>query len=327
MTDLKSDTYLCVKGKAGLGNRMQAAATGWLYAQMSGRTFVPDWTDDTYSNEGENVFHALFECAGSVDKLPDLDETSVVPPLWIGRLDRQANALVEEFDQGNHGGAALWRKYSVDLETLDHSERYAMFWSYTQHFKLLRKHMVGDWAAWAPLSDDQILARILQQHITLSQEIRAKVDAFKRAHFEGEVIGLHVRYMDRKTSLKDFLTHVDRLHARKPDAMIFLATDNKEAEERIRARYPKVTTTPKWFPETGISMHQNPECPDRLNNVVEALVDMYLLAECDYLVFPGSSTFSKIASLISHMAPRNIIDIERYSPRIRLKRFVKSLLQ
>lgn len=327
MVNRETDTYLCVKGKAGLGNRMQAAATGWLYAQLSDRIFVPDWTDDTYSNAGENVFHALFECTQSVDKLPDLSETSVVPALWVGRLDQSANALVDEFDHGQHSGAALWRKYSIDLETLDHPERYGMFWSYTQHFKLLRKHLQGAWADWAPLSDEQILARILQRHITLSKDIRGKVDAFKQAHFQGEVIGLHVRYMDRKTSLKDFLRHVDRLHARKPDAMIFLATDNKEAEERIRARYPKVTTTPKWFPETGISMHQNPECPDRLTNAVEALVDMYLLAECDYLVFPGSSTFSKIASLISRMAPRNIIDIERYSPRIRLKRFVKSFLQ
>jgi hypothetical protein len=133
--------------------------------------------------------------------------------------------------------------------------------------------------------------------------------------------------MDRKTSLKDFLRHVDKLHAKKPQATIFLATDNKEAEDQIRARYPKVVTTPKWFPEGGISMHQNPECPDRTNNAVEALIDMYLLAECDYLVFPGSSTFSKIASLISTMPRANAIDIERYSPRIRIKRFVKALVQ
>ncbi|MHA6720022.1 nodulation protein NodZ [Sphingomonas sp. RS6] len=322
-----TDKYLCVKGKAGLGNRMQAAITGWLYAQLSGRRFVPDWSDFTYSNEGENVFHALFACEGSLSALPGVTETSVAPPIWIDHLDKSADEMVTQFGEGKHSGPTLWRNYSIDLSRLDHPERYAMFWSYTQHIKLLRPHFKGQWADWARLSDDQVIARVLQQHIVLSDAIRAKVDAFKAAEFAGEVIGVHVRYMDRKTSIRDFLRHIDRLHKQKPDALIFLATDNKDAETMIRGRYPKVVTTPKWFPEGGVSMHQNPECPDRLNNAVEALVDMYLLAECDYLIFPGSSTFSKIASLISHMPRGHVIDIERYSPRIRLKQFIKSLVQ
>lgn len=327
MSNVATDKYLCAKGKAGLGNRMQAAVTGWLYAQLSGRTFVPDWSDTTYSNAGENVFHRLFELPGSLDRLPDLNETSVAPAIWKGHLDQEADAMVRQFDNDQHSGATLWRRYSIDLTRLDHPERYAMFWSYAQHFKLLRRHFKGAWADWAKLSDDQILARVLKEHMVLSKEIRAKIDAFKAEHFSGEVIGGHVRYMDRKTSLEDFLKHIDRLQARRPDAMIFLATDNKDAEKAIRARYPKVVTTPKWFPETGISMHHNPECPDRLTNAVEALIDMYLLAECDYLIFPSSSTFSKISSLVTNMPRANIIDIERYNPRIRLKRFIRSLVQ
>lgn len=327
MPDANPDLYFCAKGKAGLGNRMLAAITGWLYSELSGRIFVPDWSDFTYSNDGTNVFHQLFQCEGSLAALPDLSETSVAPPIWIGRLDKAANDMVTEFDNDDHGGAALWRKYSIDLTRLDHPERYAMFWSYTQHIQLLRKHFTGAWADWAKLSDDQVIARVLQRHILLSADIRAKVDAFKANNLTGEVIGVHVRYMDRRASIHDFLKHLDKLSRKRPDATIFLATDNKEAEDLIRGRYAKVVTTPKWFPEGGISMHQNPECPDRTNNAVEALIDMYLLAECDYLIFPGSSTFSKIASLISKMPRTNAIDIERYDPRIRIKRFAKALLQ
>ncbi|MBC9032789.1 hypothetical protein IAG41_10335 [Sphingomonas sp. JC676] len=327
MPDANPDLYFCAKGKAGLGNRMLAAITGWLYAELSGRIFVPDWSDFTYSNDGTNVFHQLFQCERSLSALPDLAETSVAPPVWAGRLDKSANDMVTELDNDDHGGATLWRKYSVDLTRLDHAERYAMFWSYTQHIQLLRKHFTGAWAEWAKLSDDQVIARVLQRHILLAPGIRRQVDAFKAANLPGEVIGVHVRYMDRRTSIHDFLKHLDKLHAKRPDAAIFLATDNKEAENLIRGRYPRVVTTPKWFPEGGISMHQNPECPDRTNNAVEALIDMYLLAECDYLIFPGSSTFSKIASLISKMPRAKMIDIERYNPRIRLKKLIKAILQ
>ncbi len=327
MPDANPDLYFCAKGKAGLGNRMLAGITGWLYSQLSGRIFVPDWSDFTYSNDGTNVFHQLFECEGSVATLPDLAETSVAPPIWVGHLDKQASHMIDATDPRDHDSAAAWRKYSIDLGRLDYPERYAMFWSYTQHIKLLRKHFTGAWAEWARLSDEQIIARVLQRHILLSAGIRAQVDAFKAANLPGEIIGVHVRYMDRKASIHDFLKHIDKLHAKRPDAVVFLATDNKEAEDLIRGRYPRVVTTPKWFPEGGISMHQNPECPDRTNNAIEALIDMYLLAECDYLIFPGSSTFSKIASLISKMPRAQMIDIERYNPRIRIKRFVKSLLQ
>jgi hypothetical protein len=184
MSDAAPEKFLCAKGKAGLGNRMLAAITGWMYAELSGRTFVPDWSDFTYSNDGENVFHELFACKGSLAALPDAAEPSVAPPIWIGHLDKSANDMVAEFDKDDHSGATLWRNYSIDLGRLDHPERYAMFWSYTQHIKLLRPHLKGAWADWAGLSDDQIIARVLRNHIVLSDAIRAKVDAFKAAHFE-----------------------------------------------------------------------------------------------------------------------------------------------
>ena len=111
--------------------------------------------------------------------------------------------------------------------------------------------------------------------------------------------------------------------AKIPEAVIFLATDNREAQQLVEKRYPKVIATEKWFPTTGIEMHQNPECPDRLNNAIEALLDMYLLAECDYLVFPSSSTFSYISSLYTSMPRANIIDVERRDPIVRVVKFAR----
>ncbi|MBC9032725.1 hypothetical protein IAG41_10010 [Sphingomonas sp. JC676] len=319
--------YLCVKGKAGLGNRMLAAATAWLYAQLSGRAFVPDWCDYTYSHDGSNVFHRLFECKDSVVALPDFDETSVAPTRWISRLSETADKMVDDFDGGDHSSATLWRRYSIDLGRLDHPERYAMFWSYDAHIRRLRPHLDGAWASWRDLSDDQIIARVLRDHITLAPAIRRQVDAFAAAHFSGGVIGVHIRNTDRRTSVTASLRHLAQLRARHPAATIFLATDNRRAEELVRRRYDRVLSTAKWFPEDGAPMHQNTNCPDRLQNAVEGLIDMYLLAECDYLIFPASSTFSRIAGLISTKPRANLIDIERHRPGVRIRRFVRSLIQ
>ena len=57
--------YVLVKGKAGLGNRMMSAMNGILYAMLSGRRLVVDWSDFTYSNDHTNVFPKLFTVAAS----------------------------------------------------------------------------------------------------------------------------------------------------------------------------------------------------------------------------------------------------------------------
>jgi hypothetical protein len=316
-----------VKGKAGLGNRMLAAVTGLLYAPIAGRRLVVDWSDFTYSNDGTNAFPDLFAAPSVSEKaLLAGAEVSIRPSVWNGRLHQSANDLIDEFAPADHKINNAWKKYSFDLTRMDHPEDVLVFWSFTHQIPLLRRHFTGQWAHLARMSDDQILSKVFREDLRPSTAIMKKVHAFKREHFDGEVIGVHVRYMDRKTSIRDFLKHLDRKVARRPGAMIFLATDNKEAEATIRGRYRRVVTTPKWFPESGVSMHQNHECPDRLNNAVEALLDMYLLAECDHLIFPGSSTFSWIASLATSMPPENIVDIEKYNLRIQTKKFIKKFI-
>jgi hypothetical protein len=306
---------------------MLAAVTGDLYAAVSGRKLVVDWSDYTYSNDKSNVFPKLFHRSGGVEALPDLHDRSVDPPIWIERLDLEVSDLIEATDPADHNAVAGWRKYSTDLTRLDQPERVLVFWSYTEHIRLIRRHFAGPWKDWSRLSDDAIVAKVLRDRLLLSAAIRAQVDAFKEKHFGGETIGVHVRYMDRRTSIADFLKRLDRVTSARPEAAIFLATDNKRAELTIRDRYRRVIASPKWFPEGGVSMHQNSECPDRLTNAVEALVDMYLLAECDWLIFPGSSTFSRIASLVGTMPRSQVIDIERFNPRVRAKRLYKAFMQ
>ncbi|MBP7936275.1 MAG: hypothetical protein KA354_16660 [Phycisphaerae bacterium] len=199
-------------------------------------------------------------------------------------------------------------------------------WCFSHQIGTLRRYFTGSFGHYATMTDEAILSELLHTEMLLHPRIRDVVERFVESRFHRPVIGVHVRFMDRRSRIEHFFGAIDRAKQRARDGMIFLATDNKEAERRIRERYGDVFVTEKWFPSSGVSMHQNPECPDRLNNAIEALVDMYLLAACDYLVYPGSSTFSQISALVSDMPRGNIYDIERYDLRIRLKRFVRGLV-
>jgi hypothetical protein len=44
---------------------------------------------------------------------------------------------------------------------------------------------------------------------------------------------------------------------------------------------------------------------------VEALIDLYLLAECDYLILDTSSSFSYVARLLASAPARHIVDVSR----------------
>ena len=54
--------------------------------------------------------------------------------------------------------------------------------------------------------------------------------------------------------------------------------------------------TDKWLGQPGEPLHRSADKGDPLANAVEALTDLFLLPACDYLVFPGQSSFSLTAS-------------------------------
>jgi len=56
------------------------------------------------------------------------------------------------------------------------------------------------------------------------------------------------------------------------------------------------------------------------------LVDMYLLAECDCLIYSGYSTFSLISRILSDAQPENIVDIDRFNVKVRLKKIIRELV-
>ncbi|MCK4828693.1 hypothetical protein KA005_73865, partial [bacterium] len=117
-----------------------------------------------------------------------------------------------------------------------------------------------------------------------------------------------------------------RFLKRYPDAHIFLTTDNRQVSQEYHERFKNVFSTSKWFPKSMASMHQNVNCPDKVANGVEALVDMYLLAECDCLIYSGYSTFSLISRVLSDAQQENIVDIDRFNVKVRSKKLIRELV-
>lgn len=305
----QNNKYLLVKAKGGMGNSMLCAVTGILYGQLTGRMTVIDWRGEGYTNDGSNTFSKFFTCSEVHPETILPSESTIRPKVWEGQLHRAMSEMLHEYDMGKDSSIMIHRKYSVDIRRLDYDEDVIVFWYYTGRIRALKKHLSNGQTSFAGFDTNGIIRKVLSEQMALHKDIRQQIDDFKTKHWSDKVIGVHIRYTDRLTDLAKYERHLRRFLKRFPDAHIFLATDNQQVNEDYQTHFKNVFSTPKWYPEGMASMHQNNSCPDKVANGIEALVDMYLLAECDCLVYSGYSTFSLISKILSDAQPANIIDI------------------
>ena len=301
----RRNKYLLVKGVAGLGNRILSALSGILFARLSRRTLIIDWSDPAYSGDGANVLSRFFDCRSCVpaDDIPVTD--SVRPAIWRGHLDDSVNQVQAlsrlHFDR---------TVFSVDLSRLDDSEDVLVMVAYHNHLKTLRPHFPTRMPEFVEASDEFILAKLLREELILCAEIRDRLEHFKRDQFGSRTIGVHVRYSDYRVRFVSIISRLNALLKRAPGARIFLATDNIEMKVLFESVYgDAVTTTSHWYGEPGIAIHRGPNRPDPAERGIEALVDLYLLAECDQLILDTTSSFSYLAAVLSKASAPNIIRV------------------
>src|SRR5919109_721273 len=94
---MSRDRYVLVKGSSGLGNRIGCVMTGILYARLTGRRLIVDWSDKIYSNDRRNVFHHFLQCSmyKPGDEVPHTD--SVNPSIWRGHLGRSMYYMAKRY--------------------------------------------------------------------------------------------------------------------------------------------------------------------------------------------------------------------------------------
>jgi hypothetical protein len=294
---------LVVKGsKTGLGDRIRAVLVGALYAEHAQRAMFVDWRDGMYGPAGTNVFEQFFRLQ-HVDwrREPPADDSLVVaPPAWQGRIAKSMDTVYRE------DGALPWNRddavarYSVDLARADHAEPVVVTWEFTQTDRM---------RAWLPaplrgLPTEAIEQWAWRRYLRLAPALEGEVDAFF-AGLEGATAGVHVRatleFEQQKGGIPMRAYHrvLDRLVSVDGVRHLVVATDNQAVLAQLRARYPQVRAINKWFPAAGEPMHLAPQCPDPLAMARDALLEMALLARCDWLVSVQHSSYSVIARLMS----------------------------
>lgn len=314
---------LVIKAKGGLGNRMLSAVTGALLARLNGRTPYIDWRDGMYLALGENLYPYLFEADGR-DNVAQFDGCEeVAPAIWSGRMAMHPTNLVHEMFPNQHQDPFLYRKMSIDLQGSDPPEWVGVYWSYVPKLKRLKVRLSRS-PEFAGQSEDDIMSTMLAECFQPVREVREQVDALFAA-MPTPVIGVHIRFTDRKVPLPKILARLDALKRKQPGATIFLATDSKEAQDAILARFPDVRTIDKALATDGAALHvASGEFTDPVAEARNALVDMVALSRCDWLLHSSHSTFSVTAALLGRIPHERQVDVDRYNPKVKFKQFIQA---
>ncbi len=327
---MSKDKFLIVKGKAGMGNRILSALDGILYSQITHRKLIIDWSDYTYSNDRSNTFPDFFTIPGMSnleDALDAYDIKSVYPTIWKNHLTKSVSEMIDMYETSKIQHKYFSSKYTIDIKRTNYQEDFLVKWSFSGEIYKLRRHFKGEFSNLRFLTDEKILKKLIRENLALNKDIQKQVNLFKEKYFTKHIIGLHVRYTDRKTDLNKYPKRIEKIikqENKQGKSIIFLATDNKKVESYFWDKYGKnnVITTTKWYPQDSKSLHQNSECPDRLENGIQALVDIYLLSSCDYLIYDENSTFGFVAKLISDIPESKVINISQYSMKKNLRKII-----
>ena len=313
---------LIVKAKGGFGNRILSAATGVVLADLTDRTAVIDWRDGEYLPKGQDAYPLLFESPTELTASGFDDRTDVVPAIWSGRLSDHPTDVIHAFFPNEHSNPFVYRKLSIDLARPDTESDLAVFWSYLPKMARVR-HQLARSRRFRGTSTGDATRAVLEQYFRPKERVRSEV----RALFEGRsrpIIGVHIRYTDRKVSLERITSEVARLRKRVPAAAIFLATDNEAVQAKFRARFSNVFVIDKVLGDDANSLHEHVELDDPLHEAENALIDMWALSSCDWLVHSRQSTFSVAAAIIGDIPVSRQRDIDRWNVRVVVKRWIQT---
>jgi len=321
MCIVRHEKLIVCKGQAGLGNRILCLLTCFLYAELSDRKVFVDWRDNAYSGNNVNIFPYLFKSDMVVES--DLSDynASVNPLIWKENMHLSVLDLCrqENIKSSKINASFIYHAYSASLGKIDYFEDIIIFSSYAHKLPKLRKFFVGKHAEYARLKSPDLLRLLIEKHLSLSDEVADSVNMFQDTCFKRPVIGVHIRHTDRTTPIKKIHAVINRFMKSNSNMQIFLACDNKKVQEDFKHKYQNVTTTEKWLPGPGERLHNNPNKPNNVKMAREAVIDMYLLSKCDYLVYPGRSTFSVISHLLSGLPSDKVFNIDKWNFKEKLK--------
>lgn len=331
------NTSLVLKGShgSGLGDLIRCLLVAVAYAKLSERPLFVDWRGGLYKHPPErNLINDLFLLVDfDVAPVP-ADSGSVHPARWAGALDKTFASVYEEDGEPPWNRQAAIEKYSFDLGRMDYPHDVLVMWDFDQ-FGKLRPAMEQKLRIPMGLTEGEAMGILFRRHLRLSSALEERLDeAWSRIPKGSPTVGVHVRLTRESAlargaiNLRDYYRVIDRL-LKHGETKVFLATDNQAIQHQFERRYrDKVFVNPKWFDQVGQPLHlANQNCPDSWENIVGAMLDMFMLARCDTLVYPAWSSFSTVSRFVGEFSPAQVIALNfRGSLLRRVKNKIKRFL-
>ncbi|MEO1421092.1 MAG: hypothetical protein AAFU66_09090, partial [Pseudomonadota bacterium] len=294
-----------------------------VLADLNDRDAYIDWRDGMYLAPGENLYPLLFDAAWMSDLAALNHADDVAPDVWSGRLSEHPVDIIRRHFPKQHRDPTLYRRLSISLTKADPGQQIGVFWSYLPKLRRLSKRLTND-PRFAGRDLDTITSDYLDQHFQPVATVKEQVDTVF-ADLSGPVIGVHIRFTDRKVPLGRIIRELETLSRQMPEATIFLATDSAQAQRAIFDRFSNVITIEKALSEDGGALHFATDAfSDPVVEARNALADMMALARCDWLLHSRHSTFSVAAALIGRIPLGRQVDIARFDPKTRIKLYVQS---
>lgn len=310
--------FLVIKstGGAGLGDSIRSVISGIHYALISQRNLVVLWDDGLYGKENYNIFHDLFELSNEFyvtesEKyiLENHHKLTTHPIAWKGKLDQPMKYVYGSLISDEWNRQWALNNLSFDQTNFNYSEDILVMWDF-DGFPLSWKSLDRNKRLGRSL--EETLIKIASKYISPNQTVLEEVEDKTYKRFAERMIGVHIRKTnetgakEKYISEKTYFQLIDIIRNIYPESGIFLATDNYDVECNFKYRYQNLYTINKWFPKSGEPIHFSCYDSQPLQRAKEALLDILLLASCNFLIYPSSSSFSHISRIFSKLPSYNV---------------------
>lgn len=294
--------YIIVKGFGGLGNRLLTLLNAIAIAKKTGRFLVVDWSDDTYSNTGENSFNFLFDLRNiqfkKLDEL-NLKDYTVWPPIWNNKLLYSSRELMFEcINNYNNGYKYFENTVRCEYNTIKNDCDLIII-THELNDPVMTFAKIGILPWYVYFNPRNAFRKIFFKYLQVTSPIKNGVEQILSQSKNKKLIGIHVRASDNPKSshwsIQEYFDKISKI--REKQTKIFLATDNIDVVSSFRKQYGDfLLWQTQWLPiNPGDRAHANDNCPNKLDHAKCSLIDLLCLSKGDFLIANSESSFSRLA--------------------------------
>lgn len=257
--------HLVIHPRGGLCNRLRAIASAKRLCAKTGArgTIVWDWGD----------YRALFD-----------DDTEWIP--YTEQMNWQQNVIIPGYHHIRHlhpqdGGTGDNRRVPITTYPCIAVISWYIFCAAEEPVLRGSEESVFPWF---PKPRPAILG---------------KVSAFTEAHFSAHTVGVHIRRTDHKRAI---LRSPDEAYFKEADRLadkgyhLFLATDDEETLWMMQRRYGRNLI---HYPKASPMKQHWPRATSTVEAVIDDMVDLWLLAACEFVIGSATSSYSRVAILLN----------------------------